>query len=115
MTERMMQVPVSLIERLGTVQDDLRRRGRVYDVLDEVVALLPQPTPSIEDMAAGTTFHASAFGVPGVDHHFRVTGERAKDGEAILQCFTHEFGALSSYVDQSTIHDVQPPKEKTDE
>lgn len=49
MAEPTVQVPVSLIERLGTVQDDLRRRGRVYDVLDEVVALLSQPTPTAED------------------------------------------------------------------
>lgn len=122
MTERMVQLPVSLIERaphapgcqiagLWILPENggraVQQSGKCTCWKAEVPALLSEPTPlSIEDMAPGTTFHALGKGVAGIDHHFRVTGERRGD-YSILYCITHEFGALSSYVDESTIHDVQ--------
>lgn len=87
--------------------------GDPCDCWVSVVAdLLSQPTlPRIADMAPGTKFLCEGKNVPGVEHHMRVTEDVYRDGTRVLWCLTHEFGATAPYVDESTIHDVTPPKE----
>jgi hypothetical protein len=72
--------------------------------------IMPAEPPRIEDMAPGTTFICEGKGVPGVEHHMRVTRHTRIDETRILWCLTHKFGADESYVNSSTIRDVTPPK-----
>lgn len=127
MAERMMPVPVSLIEQAANL---LAYGGtRDLDLAGSFRALLSQPTPTaepmsteqigqeylrlittpprIEDMAPGTRFVAEGLGVPGVDHPFEV--RMTDSSEQVLYCHLHHTGAQPWYVDPSTIRNVTPP------
>lgn len=130
MTERMVQVPVSLIEKLR----GFAQAARDYYTVEQVEALLSQPTPSaehkpdcdraselstycdchveqavlhgpespqIEDMAPGTTF--------GIE--FRWTVVRDPSGATFLYRDNNGYAQwlLASDGDPTTIRDVTPP------